>query len=69
MYVAYRSRLFLEVTMNAINPVLIIRILLVVLAGVFTYRRTKSVQATVVAVVLTAALVWGLSYVADQFME
>lgn len=55
--------------MNAINPVLIIRILLVVLAGVFTYRRTKSVQATVVAVVLTAALVWGISYVADQFME
>lgn len=55
--------------MTALNPVLIVRILLVVFAGVITYKRTKSIQKTLIAVIATFVIVWGISFIADQFME
>lgn len=52
-----------------INPILILRILIVVLVGVLVYRRTNDPAKAALGALIAFVVVWGLSYVADLFME
>lgn len=52
-----------------INPFLIVVLVAVIASGTITYRRTKNVGKTALAVLVTLVIVYGLAFVADQFME
>lgn len=52
-----------------INPILIARIFVVLLVGIIVYRRTKNKKKALIAALITFMLVWGISFVADLFME
>ena len=43
--------------------------MIVILAGLLVFRRTKNTKKALLAALIAFVVVWGLSFVADQFME
>lgn len=52
-----------------VNPILIFRILIVVTVGAVVYKRTNDSKKAALGALIAFTIVWGLSFVADQFME
>ncbi len=62
-----KSNVITEVKM--INPLLVFRILIVVVVGAVVYKRTNDPKKAALGALIAFVIVWGLSFVADQFME
>lgn len=52
-----------------INPILIIRLLLVIAVGLVVLKKTGDIKKAAIAAGMTFVIVWGISLIADQFME
>ena len=52
-----------------INPIFVLRILIVVLVGIIVYRRTKDPVKALLGALGAFVVIWGISYAADLFME
>lgn len=52
-----------------INPLLVFRILIVIVVGAVVYKRTNDPKKAALGALIAFVIVWGLSFVADQFME
>ena len=52
-----------------INSILIFRLFLVVAVGLVVLKRTGDKKKAAIAAGITLVIIWGLSFIADQFME
>lgn len=51
------------------NIISILRILIVIGAGLYVYRNSKSAKSTIIAILVAFVIVWGLSFLVDLVME
>lgn len=51
------------------NLITILRFLIVIGAGVYVFRNSKSVKSTIIAILIAFVIVWGLSFLVDLVME